>query len=109
MLVVIETITDDFDGSEPASTVPVTYKGYSFEIDLSPEREAELDQKMAPYITHGRRVTNPRSTASVTAQRRLAEAPKIRAWAKANGIAVNDFGFIRRDVVAAYRAAIEAA
>jgi len=101
----IETtiVTDDFDGSAGATTVRFGLDGDVFEVDLSPENEAELRQLLTQYIDVGRKLSR-----SGQAYARVESAPDgraVRAWAEASGIPVSPRGRISRDVIAQFRAA----
>ena len=57
----IELMSDDLDGSEgDVETVEFSLAGTSWEIDLSADNRAQLDQLLQPYINAGRRVKRPR-------------------------------------------------
>ncbi|QDF18047.1 Lsr2-like DNA bridging protein [Microbacterium phage Belthelas] len=58
----IELLTDDLDGSDGDGVATVTFalQGTTWEIDLSPENFAQLDQVLQPYMDAGRRVKQPR-------------------------------------------------
>jgi Lsr2 protein len=55
-------LIDDFDGSEATQTVWFAYAGRSYEIDLNAEHAFGLDQALAPYLAHARRVNGVRPT-----------------------------------------------
>lgn len=116
MAKVTETIThmtDDLDGGEAAETVAFSLDGASYEIDLSDDNAARLRDDLAAYIGHARKVGRggrggrravanaPRKAASPggSATGRTGE---IRAWAKEQGLKVNERGRLSGDVVAAY-------
>jgi hypothetical protein len=96
-------ITDDLDGSENAQTVSFGLDGVAYEIDLSDENRAKLEQALAPFIEAGRRV--PRGD-----RRRQAGQPAVssvdgaalRAWAKSAGLKVSERGRISRDLLRQY-------
>ncbi|QGJ91609.1 lsr2-like DNA bridging protein [Microbacterium phage Ekko14] len=58
----IELLTDDLDGSDGDDVATVTFglQGVTWEIDLSAENAAQLDQLLQPYMDAGRRVKRPR-------------------------------------------------
>ena len=96
-------VTDDFDGSEGATTVRFGLDGKDYEVDLSPENEAELREFLNHYTAVGRKLTK-----SGRAYRDVASPPDsraVRAWAKANGVEVSPRGRISAEVIAAYEAA----
>ncbi|QJD50744.1 Lsr2-like DNA bridging protein [Microbacterium phage PuffyCat] len=57
----IELLSDDLDGSEgDVETVTFALGSTSWEIDLSADNRAQLDQLLQPYMDAGRRVKRPR-------------------------------------------------
>ena len=101
------TLVDDLDGSSTAAeTVAFALDGTSYEIDLTSANAAKLRDALAPYVGSARKAGR-----SARAQRarggraggdnRVAE---IRAWAKAEGLKVNERGRIPADIVAKYDA-----
>ena len=96
-------VTDDFDGSEGATTVRFGLDGREYEVDLSAENEAEFREFLNHYTAVGRKLTR-----SGRAYRDVASPPDsraVRAWAQANGVEVSPRGRISADVLAAYEAA----
>src|SRR5512143_2122588 len=51
-------LVDDLDGSPAAATVRFGYDGQDYEIALSEEHAAELDEFLAPYLEHARRISD---------------------------------------------------
>ena len=99
---------DDFDGSPAVETVRFGYAGRDYEVDLSEEHAAELDELLAPYIEHGRRVQDgapqQRARRSERAGRSPTDLRAIRQWAREQGLQVSDRGRISADIVAKYDA-----
>ncbi len=106
---VVRYLIDDLDGSEAMQTVQFGYAGRSYEIDLSEEHAAEIDEFLAPFVEHGRRVDGgperrrrgdvkkpPRSQLDMRA---------VREWARGQGLQVSDRGRVPADIVAKYEAA----
>lgn len=99
-------ITDDFDGSEGASTVLFGLDGRAYEIDLSAENETELRDFLTHYIQRARRPRSGRSGAAAPpAPVKTEDIAAIRVWAKENDFEVSDRGRISSEVRAAYAAA----
>lgn len=101
-------LVDDIDGSEAAETVRFGLDGIRYEIDLSGEHAEELRALIGSYIKNARRATASGRGAGRTrgtAGTRSADSQKMRAWAKEQGIEVNDRGRVPADVVAQYEAA----
>src|SRR5512142_2424288 len=104
---VTRALVDDLDGSPAATTVRFGYDGRDYEIERSEAHAAQLDEFLAPYLEHARRVSDggragrgrrpPRQTREDT--------QAIRQWAREQGYQVSDRGRIPTDVVAAYQTA----
>ena len=98
--------TDDFDGSEGAQTASFSLDGVTYEIDLSEKNQAKLDKAFAPFIEHGRRVTQRRRrSATVQSSSSRIDRANVRAWARENGLKVSERGRISADVIQQYEAA----
>jgi hypothetical protein len=105
-------LVDDIDGDSATETVPFSYRGADYEIDLSEKRAAALDEALAPYLANARRVRTKPATPRRPAPRRPAAKSsvpagprEVRAWAKNNGIEVSDRGRIGADVMRRYQEA----
>lgn len=92
---VTETITDDLDGSEGASTVSFGLDGTSYSIDLNEKNAAALRRALEKYIAavpksavvKGRRKGPVRSATSARRAGQTAyDRDAFRAWAVANDI-----------------------
>ena len=101
------TLVDDLDGSSAADeTVSFSLDGNAYEIDLTAANAAKLRDALAPYVGSARKAGRQARAAGRRAARgggdsRVAE---IRAWAKAQGLKVNERGRIPADIVAQYDA-----
>ena len=103
-------LEDDIDGGEANETVRFGIDGGQYEIDLSSENATKLREALRPYVSAGRRASsakNPRSSGTTTRPSRSGnpETPKIRAWAKEQGLQVSDRGRIHQDIQDKYYAA----
>ena len=98
---------DDLDGSPAVETVRFGYAGRDYEIDLSEEHAAALDEVLAPYVEHARRADGgkPRRRRSEGERRSPEELRAIRQWARDQGLQVSGRGRIAADIVAKYDAA----
>ena len=78
--------------------------GRDYEIDLCLKHSERFDQAVSTYASHARKA----SARPVRAKRRTAahrkHSARVRAWAKANGLAVSERGRIPSDVVSRYEA-----
>src|SRR5512144_2809434 len=106
---VLRHLVDDLDGSEAVETVRFSYAGRNYEIDLNEEHAAELDELLAPYVEHGRRVPDgtpkQRARRSEREGRSSQELRAIRQWGREQGLQVSDRGRIAADIIAKYDAA----
>jgi hypothetical protein len=109
----ITTLVDDIDGSEATSTVSFALDGTAYEIDLNENHAEDLREVLAPFISVARKVSGlpsgrrrraarPGGPAQSTAE---IDPKEVRAWAEANGIAVNARGRLRAGVIQEYQAA----
>jgi hypothetical protein len=95
-------LEDDLDGGPAAETVRFGFGGADYEIDLSKKNAAAFRRLLAPYIEHARRAgrapaRRPRRTAASRER-----SDDVRAWARAQGIAVSERGRIPASVVEQY-------
>jgi hypothetical protein len=100
-------LIDDITGGEADETVEFALDGTSYEIDLGHGNSQELRDLLKPYINKGRKVTGTarrpsRSRATASDEARNKE---MRAWAKAQGLKVNERGRVPADIVTKYEAA----
>lgn len=107
-------LTDDLDDKPikdgDGETVAFTYRGQSYELDLSNKNLEVLDNALQKYIAAARRVNgsstkrSARSTSAVRPSATSGADPKaVRAWAEQNGVAVSARGRISADVLEQYR------
>ena len=97
-------VSDDLDGSEGAETVSFGFEGISYEIDLSQKNRAKLDKTFAPFIEHGRRVTQRRRPSATRTTGPRIDRASIRNWAKEQGLHVSERGRISAEVMQKYEA-----
>lgn len=105
----IVRLVDDLDGGAADESVSFSLDGSAYEIDLSSANAKKLRDSLQQFIEHSRRAGSvkrsgrgpgrPRGTSS---RERSAD---IRAWAKGQGIKVNERGRIPASVVEQYEAA----
>jgi hypothetical protein len=103
-------LVDDLDGGAAEETVTFSLDGVSYEIDLSHENAARLRDLLAPYVGHGRRIGGGRRASSGSARTTGKstggiDPAEVRAWAKGEGIPVNERGRISADLLAKFQAA----
>jgi hypothetical protein len=103
-------LVDDIDGGSAVETVHFALDGVAYEIDLGKRNAERLRNAMSAYVDSGRRLvkTTGRGRSRTVVQRRVevaADPRAVRAWAKANRVAVPDRGRIPTAVLERYRAA----
>ena len=103
-------LVDDIDGGSAVETVQFALDGVTYEIDLGRRNAERLRTAMSAYIDSGRRLvkTTGRGRSRTVVQRRVevaADPRAVRAWAKANRVAVPERGRIPLAVLERYRAA----
>jgi hypothetical protein len=99
VLLVCDLHDDDTEGTE---TLSFSLEGSSYEIDVCARHGAELRDAFAPYVGAARR------TRAGGRRRRVAtgvDPAAVRAWAKSQGLKVNERGRIPADIVDRYTAA----
>jgi hypothetical protein len=108
---IVESFTDDIDGSDADGTTTFALDGTNYEIDLSGSNREKLEKALAPFITKARAV---RAERGVRARRGAVLSPRavnreksteIRQWAKAHGLPVSERGRIAATVVQQYEEA----
>ncbi len=108
---VSETLVDDIDGGKAAETVKFGIDGIEYEIDLSKKNADRLRGTFGNYVAVSRklvRTTGRGRRPRTVVQRRVnvaADPRAVRAWAKANKIAVPDRGRIPGALLESYHAA----
>jgi len=98
---------DDLDGGPADETLWFGLGGAEYEIDLNATNAAAFRRQLAPFTANARQAGARRHRAARTAASR-ARGAAIRAWAKAQGIAVHDRGRIPASVIQQYQAATTA-
>jgi hypothetical protein len=100
-------LVDDLDGGPADETVTFGLDGVAYEIDLTSDNAARLRDLLAPYVGHARRVGASTRRAPRSAGRSATgtDPAAIRAWAKEQGISVNERGRISSELRAQYDAA----
>ncbi|HWC36085.1 MAG TPA: Lsr2 family protein [Mycobacteriales bacterium] len=103
VLLVCDLHDDDTEGTE---TVHFSLAGASYEIDVCADHGAALRDAFAPYIGAARRAG--RGGGAPGRRRRVAtgvDPAAVRAWAKSQGLKVNERGRIPADIVERFTAA----
>lgn len=104
----IVRLVDDLDGGAADETVSFSLDGVAYEIDLSNDNAKKLRDSLQSYLEHSRKAGTAKRTAGrgtgratrgTSSRERSAD---IRAWAKDQGIKVNERGRIPAAVVEQY-------
>jgi hypothetical protein len=105
----------DDDTTPGTETISFSLDGTSYEIDVCDDHAEELRDAVAPYVGAGRRVggarggrraaTPSRGSGRASGGSDRQRAGDIRAWARAQGLNVNERGRIPATIVAQYEAA----
>ena len=99
-------LIDDIDGGDAAGTVRFGLDGTEYEIDLSAAHSDELRKELQRYLAHARRTGSTARGAARTRRGSAAvDTPKVREWAKEQGIEVKDRGRVPANVVEQYQTA----
>ena len=102
---VVVTLEDDLDGGPADETVRFAVGGTEYEIDLNKKNARAFRRQLAPFIEHARKAGRGQRRPAARAASGRERSGDIRAWAKAQGIAVSERGRIPASVVEQYRAA----
>jgi hypothetical protein len=97
-------LIDDIDGGPADETLRFALDGTTYDIDLSSANAARLRAALAEFVGHARKVS-ARPTARRSRGRASGRSAEIRAWAKEQGLAVNERGRIPAELAATFDAA----
>ncbi len=101
-------LIDDISGGQADETVQFSYRGQSYEIDLSTKNAQAFHRDMAKYIDHsrkaGRVATATRGSRGSGATRDY-DLVALRDWAIENGHPVPSRGRVKQTIIDAYKAA----
>jgi len=89
---------DDLSGDEGATTIRFGFGETTYEVDLAEANTDKLEKALAPFIQVAREVVKRTTTGT-------SETAKVREWAVAQGIEVNQKGRVPADLVERYQAA----
>lgn len=95
-------LEDDLEGGSAEETVRFGLDGGQYEIDLNSANATKLREALRPFVSKARRAsaktTSNRGATTRPSRSGNPETPKIRAWAKENGLQVSDRGRIHQDI-----------
>ncbi|MEU1201616.1 Lsr2 family protein [Streptomyces sp. NPDC005813] len=105
---IVTVYTDDLTGaeSEEVQTHTFSLNGVNYEIDLVSDNYDKLFEALAPFIEKGRKVG--RASNAGRSRKSSTEGPsaeELRAWARENGLQVNDRGRVPASIREAYQKA----
>ena len=98
-------LEDDLDGSTADETVVFGLDGKEYEIDLSAAHATQLRKALAPFVGSARRRSGKRRSGQ-RSQTAGSSAGAVRAWARENGVPVNERGRIPAEVMEKYNASL---
>ena len=99
-------LTDDIDGSAAEETIRFGLDGTHYEIDLNSQHAGQFRKAVQPYADAARKAAAPARRGGRAASRRGNPDPsEVRAWAKAEGLTVNDRGRVPEELIVKFRAA----
>lgn len=101
-LVILE---DDLTGGKADETISFALDGVSYEIDLSTKNADKMRKGLAQFIAASRRVGGRSAKGRGAATGGKQETQAIRAWAKDQGLEINDRGRVSAQIREAYEAA----
>jgi hypothetical protein len=106
----ITLLCDLDDGNvEADETLQFGLGGASYEVDVCGKHAQQVRDGLQPFVVHGRKTSSASSSNSRRRSGRAAagrdQTAGVRAWAKGQGIQVNDRGRIPASVVKEYEAA----
>ena len=99
------TLEDDLDGGPADETLRFAFGDTEYEIDLSKKNARAFRKQLAPFIEHARKAGRGQRRPAARAASGHERSGDIRAWAKAQGIAVSERGRIPASVAEQYQAA----
>jgi hypothetical protein len=100
----ITILEDDLDGSRADETVIFAVDGISYEIDLNTAHANELRAALLPYADAARK-TSFRGKTRPARENKGPSSAEVRAWAKEQGLTINNRGRIQTEVLNKYQAA----
>jgi len=102
-------LVDDLDEGPADETVSFAVDGASYEIDLSSRNATALRDALAPYVGAARKAGRSGGSRQSTSRPRSsgggAKTGDVRAWARSQGLKVNERGRIPANIQQQYDAA----
>jgi hypothetical protein len=111
MIVLSCDLCDQPDNDTEVTTVAFAYANRSYELDLCPTHNRQVQDSLAGWAAKGRpartatRRQTRRQPAALNAKGRSGTAGQIRRWARQHGHQIPDRGPLPAPVVAEYEAA----
>jgi hypothetical protein len=100
------TLIDDLDGESPADeTIAFAIDGQAYEIDLNAANAASMRDLLAPYVASARKAGRGARASTRRTRGGDGRVAEIRAWAREQGLAVNERGRISADLAAKFEEA----
>lgn len=101
-------LVDDISGAPADRTIRIGYEGRWFELDLTNDNVAAIEETLRPWLEKGRKATTETKPAQPKAKRprgARSDTAKIREWAVGAGYEVPERGSLRREIVDAWHQA----
>ncbi|MFD7661330.1 Lsr2 family protein, partial [Streptomyces sp. NPDC059788] len=97
-----KVVVSDLSRKPDAATVAFGLGGMWYEVDLSPDEQQELEEKLEPYMKVGREAGPTLIKKRVVPDTTVEEREEIREWAREQGYEVNERGRIPKKTMKAY-------
>lgn len=96
----VEVVVDDLDGSPADETIKLKINNDEYVLDLSKANATAFWRILAPWLRVAQRVVRRRKRTALLSRGLAvtADPKKVRAWARARGIQVNENGYPQTDV-----------
>ena len=100
------TLEDDLDGGPADETVRFGLGSMNYELDLSTTNAKAFREQLAPFIGRARKTGRSQLARPLRTAKDRRNSADVRAWARQQGIKVNERGRIPDAVAEQYRAAM---
>ena len=97
-------LIDDIDGGPADETLTFAVDGTWYEIDLSSANAAKFRDALGPFVGNARKTTKG-GRRPARPSNRTDRSAQIRAWARSQGIIVNERGRVPTEIAAQFDAA----
>lgn len=92
-------LVDDLDGTEATQTVPFTFDGKHYEVDLNDEHASELRAALAGYMTVARTVRKRNGQPKKKTGQPVSPSDReVREWARKRNVKVSPTGRVPNSI-----------